>query len=137
MNVKRWLLASLAVLVVIAAFEFVINNVLLMGIYEQTASVWRPMPEIQSRIWLFWVVYIIFAPIFSFTYTKGYESAKSGLGQGLRFGLYIGLLLAPITSLGWYAVLPIPAMLAAYWFAGTLVECLAAGITVGLIYRSE
>lgn len=136
MNVKRWLFAGLAVLVVIAVFEFIINNVLLMGIYEQTASVWRPMPEIEKRIWLFWAVYLIFSPVFSFIYAKGYEAAKPGLGQGLRFGFYVGLLLAPVTSLGWYAVLPIPAMLAAYWFAGTLAECLAAGIAVGLIYRA-
>ena len=137
MNVKRWVLASLAVLVVIAVSEFVMNNVLLMGIYEQTASVWRPMPEIQSRIWLFWAVYLIFAPVFSFIYVKGYEPAKSGPGQGLRFGFYIGLLIAPLGSLGWYAVLPIPVSLALYWFAGTFVECLAAGIAVGLIYRTE
>lgn len=137
MNVKRWLLASLAVLVVIAVLEFVVNNVLLRGIYEQTASVWRPMPEIRSRIWLFWVVYLVFAPVFGFIYTQGYEPAKSGLAQGLRFGLYIGLLLAPVTSLGWYAVLPIPASLVAYWFVGTLVECLAAGAAAGLIYRTE
>lgn len=137
MNVKRWLFASIAALVVIAVFEYTINNILLMGIYEQTASVWRPMTEIQPRMWLFWVVYLIFAPVFSFIYAKGYEPAKSGPGQGLRFGFYIGLLLAPVTSLGWYAVLPIPALLAAYWFAGTFAECLAAGIAVGLVYRSE
>jgi len=137
MNIRRWLLASVAVLIVIAVLEFAINNFLLMGVYEQTASVWRPMPEIEKRMWLFWVVYLIFAPVFSFIYAQGYETGKSGFGQGLRFGFYVGLLLAPATSLGWYAVLPIPAMLALAWFAGTLVECLAAGIAVGLLYRAE
>ena len=41
MNVKRWLLASLAVFVVTAALDMFINSVLLTGLYHQTASVWR------------------------------------------------------------------------------------------------
>lgn len=94
MNVKRWLFASLAVLVVIAVVEMVLNNVLLAGLYQQTASVWRPMAEIERMMWLFWLGYLIFAPFFALIYTKGYEPAKPGLGQGLRYGLYMGVALS-------------------------------------------
>jgi len=39
MNTKRWLLASVAVLVVVAVLEFLIHGVLLSDLYRQTASV--------------------------------------------------------------------------------------------------
>ncbi len=136
MNIKRWLFASLAVLIVIAVLEMIINSVLLMGIYQQTASVWRPQEEIQRMMWLFWLGYLIFAPFFALIYTKGYEPNKPGLGQGLRYGLYMGVLLSAMQNLVWYAVLPIPGVLAFYWFLGGMVESIAAGVAVGLIYRA-
>lgn len=136
MNIKRWLFASLAVLVVIAALDMVINSVLLTGLYQQTASVWRPPEEMQRRMWLFGVGYLIFAPFFTLIYAKGYEPDKSGLGQGLRYGLYMGLVLSVMQNLIWYTVLPIPGVLAFYWFLGGMVESIAAGVAAGLIYRA-
>ena len=136
MNVKRWLFASLAVLVVIAAIEMVINGVLLTGLYQQTASVWRPPEEMRRMMWLFWLGYLIFAPFFTLIYAKGHEPAKSGLGQGLRYGLYMGLVLSVMQNLVWYAVLPIPGVLAFYWFLGGMVESIAAGVAAGLIYHA-
>lgn len=136
MNVKRWLFASLAVLVVFAALDMFINSVLLTGLYQQTASVWRTPEEMQRMMWLFGVGYLIFAPFFTLIYTKGHEPAKSGLGQGLRYGLYMGLVLSVMQNLIWYAVLPIPGVLAFYWFLGCMVQSIAAGAAAGLIYRA-
>lgn len=136
MNIKRWLLASLAVLIVFIVIDMIINNVLLADLYQQTASVWRPPQEMERMMWLFGVGYLIFSPFFALIYAKGHEPAKSGLGQGLRYGLYMGVLLSVLPSLVWYAVLPIPVVLAFYWFLGGMVECIAAGVAVGLIYKS-
>ena len=136
MNVKRWLFASLAVLVVIAALDMFINSVLLTDLYKQTASVWRPPQEMQQRMWLFFLGYLILAPLFTLIYAKGHEPAKSGLGQGLRYGLYMGLVLSVLPNLVWYTVLPIPGVLAFYWFLGGMVESVTAGVTAGLIYRA-
>ena len=49
MNTKRWLLASVAVFVVMAVLEFFIHGVLLSDMYRQTASVWRPEAEMLRR----------------------------------------------------------------------------------------
>ena len=104
MNTKRWLLASVAVFVVIMALEFVIHGVLLAGTYQQTASVWRPQAEMQRLMWIFWVGYLVFAPFFAFIYAKGYEKGKPGLGQGIRFGFYVGAMLSVMHSFGQYVV---------------------------------
>ena len=136
MNIKRWVQASIAVFGVIFVLEFVIHGILLKGIYEQTASVWRPTGEMRSLMWLMWVGYLIFAPVFVFIYAGGYEKEKGGLGQGIRFGLAMGLLTSATQSLGWYAVLPIPPVLAAAWFLAGMAESLAAGIVVGRMYQA-
>jgi hypothetical protein len=135
MNTKRWLLASVAVFVVIAVLEFVIHGMLLQGVYKQTASVWRPEAEMQRLFWIFWVGYLVFAPFFALIYAKGYEKGKPALGQGFRFGLYMGLMLSVLHSYAQYVILPIPLVIACYWFAATIVEFVAAGIAAGLVYH--
>jgi hypothetical protein len=136
MNVKRWLLASLAVLVVFVALEMLIHNVLLRDIYMQTASVWRPMEEMDKLMHFIFIGYLVFAPLFTLIYAKGYEKGKSGLAQGLRFGLYFGGALSVMGSFGWYPILPIPLTLAVSWFASILVTYVAAGAAAGAVYRS-
>ncbi|MEK7293497.1 MAG: hypothetical protein AAB049_00850 [Nitrospirota bacterium] len=135
MNTKRLALASLAVFVVFFVVDGVVNNVLLDDLYKQTASVWRPESEIQGNMWLMWLGTLILAPLFVLIYTKGYEANKPGLGQGVRFGLIVGVLLSAPQCLVWYAVLPIPAALAVWWFMTGMVESVAAGVAAGLIYR--
>jgi len=135
MNTKRWLLASVAVFVVLAALEFLIHGVLLSDLYRQTASVWRSEAEMQQMMWVFWVGILVFAPFFALIYVKGYEKAKPGLGQGFRYGLYVGVMLSVMHSFGWYVILPIPLALAFYWFLAILVEFIAAGVAAGLVYH--
>jgi hypothetical protein len=135
MNTKRWLLASVAVFVVLFVLEFIIHGVLLQGLYQQTAPVWRPMADMQRLMWIMWVGYLVFAAFFVFIYTKGYEKGKPGLGQGFRFGLYVGAMLSVLHGFGWYAILPIPLALSFYWFLAVLVESIAMGIAAGLVYR--
>jgi hypothetical protein len=135
MNIKRWLLASLAVLVVIGVVGFVTNEILLKDIYMQTASVWRPMPELMSMMWMMWIGHAIFALMFVLIYIKGYEKNKSGIGQGLRYGIYLGLLAAVAPQFIWYVVLPIPGILAVYWAVSGMVQAVLAGAAVGAIYK--
>ena len=135
MNTKRLALASLAVFGVFFVVDGVVNNVLLTDLYKQTASVWRPEREIMGNLWLMWLGTLILAPLFVLIYTKGYEANKPGLGQGVRYGLIVGVLLFAPQCLAWYAVLPIPAALAVWWFAAGMVESVVAGAATGMIYR--
>ncbi len=135
MKTKRFALASAAVFVVFAILEGIIHGVLLADIYQQTSSIWRPENDIQRNMWLMWLGYLIFAPAFVLIYSKGYEANKGGLPQGIRFGLITGMLLSASQSLGWYVVLPIPGVLAFWWFVTGMVEAVAAGAAVGVIYR--
>ncbi len=135
MNIRRWVVASVVVAVVIAVLEMFIHGVLLQSTYQRTASVWRPMSESQPMLPLMWFGYLIFAPFFVWIYAKGVEAGKSVLGQGVRFGLAFGIGLSAMSALIWYVVLPIPAMLGWSWFAAGVVVYLAAGVATALTYR--
>ena len=135
MNTKRWLLASVAVFVVLAVLDFIIHAVLLQGLYQQTASLWRPMADMQRLMGIFWAGYRVFAAFFVVIYSQGYEKDKPRLGQGFRFGLYVGAMLSVLHGFGWYVILPIPLALSVSWFVATLVESIAMGVAAGLVYH--
>lgn len=135
MNNKRWLQASAAVFVAMCFLEFIIHGLLLQNVYQQTPALWRSAPEMQGMMGLMWLGYAIFALFFTLIYTKGYEPQKPGVEQGLRFGLYVGLAIAPMQNLVFYVVLPISAALAFYWFLAAMLECVLLGGLAGLIYK--
>ncbi|MBI4353141.1 MAG: hypothetical protein HY593_04350 [Candidatus Omnitrophica bacterium] len=135
MNWKRALLTGAALSVVLIGLEFLIHWYLLMDIYVQTAGVWRPQAEMRPLTGYMLLGDILFAFFYAIIYAKGYETSKGSLGQGFRYGILMGLLIAPATSLMWYVVLPIPAILSVYWFLASFAEMLVLGTLAGLIYR--
>ena len=132
---KRFLKASIAAFVTISVLEFVIHGYFLKDLYRETMSIWRPEPEMKSMMGLMWLGYLIFAPLFVFIYSRGYETGKSKLAQGLRYGFWIGLLMGAMPTLIWYVVLPIPQALAISWFTFGVIESLVVGAVVGLTYQ--
>lgn len=137
MDTKRWLIAAIGAFAAIFVLDFVVHGVLLMGIYEQTASVWRPKAEANQMMWMMTLGQLLFGAALAWLYTKGYERSKAGLGQGLRFGIYAGLFLAAANNFVWYVVLPVPFALNLAWQASALVNCMVAGAVVGALYKPQ
>ena len=54
--------------------------------------------------------------------------------EGVRYGFYMGAIIAAGFGLGSYASFPIPHTLAIEWFFFTLVEYMIAGVVVALVY---
>ena len=132
MNMKRFQMATAAAFAVIFVLDMIVHMKLLSGLYAQTASVWRGT---ESKMWLMTLGQLCFAKVFTFIYTKGYESDKPGLGQGLRYGFLIGALVSISYVSVWYVVLPIPFKLTLCWVGSGMANGIAAGAVVGLIYR--
>lgn len=130
MNSKRYFLASFAVFVFIFIFEWVFHGMALKGLYEATASLWRPKEECVT--WAMFVAQVMFAFVFTFIFTKGYEG--KGIGEGTRYGILIGLLMIP-TNLIWYAVAPLPFELVVYWSIGGIIELVLCGAIAATVYK--
>jgi len=130
MNRKNFILATAAVFAFVFAYEFILHGHLLKGIYQETAHLWRAKEDYN-------IVFILlsqlgFSAMLVFIFTRNYEN--KGLKEGLRFGLYIGLLLAAI-EIGKFCYMPVPLWLVLTWAAGMLVKSIGAGAIASLIYK--
>jgi preprotein translocase subunit SecY len=85
-NTGRFATASIAAFVVIAVVEFIIHGVLLTGIYQQAASVFRQEAEFRRLFWLFYVGYLVFAVFFTFIYTRATRRAAEAWAKGCASG---------------------------------------------------
>jgi hypothetical protein len=135
MQFKKIITASIVIFVLFLVMDFVLHGILLRGLYAETASLWRA-PEAMGRLmWILWVVDVLIAFLVVWLYVKGLEAGKSWQGQGLRFGLVLGLLFSTPMGFSMYAMMPIPFSVALCWFLGAMAEFLIAGLTVAWLFR--
>jgi hypothetical protein len=137
MNTPRFLIASIAVVIMMAATEYFVHALCLQELYEGTAPLWRSLAEMNQKLWILWAVYLVMAPLFVLIYIKGYEANQPGVIQGVRYGLLLGLLFSVPMAFSSYVVMPIPFSLALGWFLGSLGEFILMGGVVGIIYRPK
>lgn len=132
MNVKRYVISVIAVFVFVFAYEFLVHGYLLKCIYEQTAELWRSHEE-HKMIFIL-LSYICFAAVAAYIFTCNYEG--KGIGEGARFGLYIGLLLGSV-EIGTYSYLPISLILMVSWVAAAILKGVGSGIVLSLTYKKR
>jgi hypothetical protein len=128
---KRMLLALVAVFITWSVLDFLIHGLLLQSTYEATASLWRPIEEMNMLLMYF--VTLVFTAAFVGIY--GFLVTPKSVMSGARFGLLFGLATGISMGFGSYTYIPIPLMLAWSWFIGTLIESVIAGVVAGLIIK--
>ena len=128
----RYIIACIVVWAFMFFFEGCFHGKILDPFYQATANLWRTPTDMQASF--HWLVagQMIFAFLFGYVFTKGYEN--KGVGEGARYGLLIGLILAP-ANMVMYAVQPLPVALVAAWCVGGVLELAAAGMILAAIYR--
>jgi hypothetical protein len=137
MNTKRFVAAIVAAFIFIFAFNWLWHGMLLMDTYKATPDLWRPMdhksgPTIHCLAMMLSQFFMAF--MLTFIFTRNYEN--KGTAEGIRYGLYMGLLLAAI-DLGKFAYMPVDFPLVTAWMLGSLLTALGTGLIVSWIYRKE
>jgi len=130
--VKRMTLAVVVVFIVWSILDFILHGLLLQSTYEATASLWRPMDQMNMP--LIYFVTLVFAACFVLIY--GLLVGQKSLASGLQFGALFGLATGISMGFGSYSYMPIPLTLAWSWFFGSWIEALAAGAIVGVMLKS-
>ncbi len=130
MNTKRYFLALLVTFIAVFIVDFITHGILLMDLYEKTAQLWRPQEEYLMPYML--ISQLTFTAVFVCIFTRNYEA--KGIGEGLRFGFYIGLLLATL-NIGVYSYMPIPFALMVAWIVASLAKGLIMGAVTSLVYK--
>lgn len=129
---KKFWIGCVAVFVVIAVWEAIVNLVFLSSTYQDPSmtQLWRPMPEMKFG--LLYIVYVFIAFFFTLIFSKGYEG--KGIMEGLRYGFYVGMLMGVPRGYAVYATMPITYALALQWFLYAVIGYIIAGIVVSLVF---
>lgn len=134
-KLKKYIIPALAVFVAITIFNIIFHGTLMGDLYLENSQLFRSQDEIQKGKAIMWLADLIYSFAFCYIYSKGHEKDKKGLTmQGIRFGLWITLLMLVPTTLVEYTVFPYPKTLELAWLGGYTVKTLLAGITVANVY---
>lgn len=130
---RSFLLGYVAVLVLAQVYGFLVHELMLGATYERLAAAFRPEAEMRSMMWIMLVGSAVSLLLFCYIFTKGYENR--GLGEGLRYGLLMGLFATIPYALDQYVVYPVTAFLTSMWLLSGLVMFALLGVVFSAIYR--
>lgn len=134
MDVKKLGLAILATYVFLLVTNYLIHAVWLMPVYLESLSSWRPLEDIVRKTWILWIGQLVFTAAFAYVYTRGLE-AKHWVGQGLRYGILMVLLVVIPATLNNYVAYRVRYPLALEWMAAGAAQMIVMGLIVAGIYR--
>jgi hypothetical protein len=127
MNKKFWI-AFIVVTVAMILTNFAIHVGLLGETYRSAEMSAMMRPEADQKTWIHILTAIIVSFFFTLIYVKGYEG--KGIGEGVRFGFYVGVLMSVPMAYDTYAAMSIPYSLALQWFIYGMIQYIILGIVV-------
>ena len=131
MNKKLWVAVGVA-FVGMYALDFVMHGLILKADHALSPELYRA-PELKHYLSSV-LGHLLFGFAFAWIYIKGVEPAKPAVGQGVRYGVAVGLLFHGYDALVTYGVQPITAVLAIKWLILGVIELAILGALVALAY---
>ncbi|RMF55358.1 MAG: hypothetical protein D6748_15250 [Calditrichaeota bacterium] len=128
---KKLLLATIAIFVAWEILDFVIHGVILQSTYASQPELWRSQEDMKMGL----MVFVVLVSALCFAYLYGAFVGNKSLATAVKFSLIFGIGTGIGMGYGTYSVQPIPYHMALVWFLGSVVECLVAGVLVGLIIK--
>lgn len=122
MDMKRFVLSTIVVFVLMFAYEFLVHGVLLMDAYQATASTWRAEAEMQTLLYWGTISQLVLSAAITLLYFRSNPECST------QFGALVGVIIG-ITQFGLYPYISIPLSLAGLWFVAAAIE----GIVIGFV----
>src|SRR5690606_14020513 len=132
---KTFWIGFIIVYIVWQVIGFVVHGIMLADTYANMWQVLRPQAEIESLTWVMFVSSALYLLLFCYIFTKGYEG--KGVGEGLRFGLLLGLFMSIPMAMDQFALYPISSNIAAIWFVSGVLSFIIVGAVFAVIYQSS
>ncbi len=133
MNAKRFVIAIVPVFVFALVWNGLVNTVILQEANLALSAFARPAEDRNIALALLLTAGIALAFVWTFRLWAREGSLEEGLVHGAVFALLAGLLV----DLNQYLVYPVPASLAAKWFAFGTVEFLVYGVIVSALFQRK
>ncbi|HEX9759704.1 MAG TPA: hypothetical protein VGA40_02230 [Candidatus Acidoferrales bacterium] len=139
MDIKKCILGTVVVFVVLAGMGFVIHEMLLAADYQAVQAehnTFREQEQAQSKMWIHFVGLFFFSSMFVYVYSKGVEN-KPWLQQGICYAAIVWVMVSAPAAMYQNVFYRVPASLAMKWMAASAVEMLVAGLVVAFIYKKQ
>lgn len=130
MNMKRFAFGATGAFVFVFLYEFLVHGILMMGLYEQTAHVWRPQAE--SNMGVMFLSQFLFGAAVAFFYPI--VGPDTECKKAIPFGVGLGLVMA-MPSIATYCYLPIPFAISLLWALIAFVKAVGSVYIVSRIYN--
>jgi hypothetical protein len=128
---RRSIVAGAIIFILWSIIDFVMHGIILGSAYAESASLWRPMAEMN--IWLIYLVTVVSVAVFTAIYALFVQDKK--VATALRYGLLFGVGAGFSMGYGSYAAMPISQIIAHTWFFGTLIKSALGGLVLGAIVK--
>ncbi|MDG1287638.1 MAG: hypothetical protein P8P30_08770 [Rickettsiales bacterium] len=129
---KGILLPTVAVFILISAYQYLFHGILMKPHYEATSALWRSAEEMALHLDFSYLMTALISLVLVMLYcchTKTKECGGKCSVTGIKFGISVGLLLG-LWDMQSYAWLPLETMtIPVAWLFGTVVM----GLFVGLL----
>jgi hypothetical protein len=129
---KQFWISVVVTFVLMLGFGFLVHGVLLAGDYGSLLGMFRSEADQQRHFPFMLCAHAIAALAFVWIYARGKE-AKPFLGQGLRYGLAMAAVMVVPKFLIYFAVQPIPHMVALKQIVFDTVAVVVMGVVVARV----
>lgn len=129
----RFWISVIVLFVVSMALGFVVHGMLLHGDYSRLPSLLRTQEDAQGYFLWMVLAHVLMAFGVTWIYRKGREPEKPFLGQGLRFGLAVAVLMTIPMYLIYYAVQPWPGAVVCKQIVYDVIGILIIGVIAAAI----
>lgn len=132
MGARFWI-SVVVIFVVSMLIGFVVHGFVLHDDYAQLPNLMRTEADAQGHFGYMILAHVSMALGFTWIYRKGREAGKPAIGQGLRFGAAVAVLMCIPMYLIYYAVQPWPGVVIVKQIVYDVIGMLVLGVVVALV----
>ena len=129
----RFWISVVVIFVVSMLIGFAVHGVVLHDDYAQLPNLMRTEADAQGHFGYMILAHVCMALGFTWIYRKGREAGKPAIGQGLRFGAAVAVLMCIPMYLIYYAVQPWPGVVIVKQIVYDVIGMLLLGVVVALV----
>lgn len=129
----RFWISVLVIFVVSMLIGFVVHGFILEGDYAQLPNLMRTKVDAEAHFGWMILAHVSMAIGFTWIYRQGREAGKPAIGQGLRFGAAVAVLMCIPMYLIYYSVQPWPGIVIVKQIVYDVIGMLLIGVVVALV----
>jgi len=131
---KKYLVASIVVFVVIYLLDILVHGYLLKDLYAKYFRMFLSQKVMMARMPYMLGGQALYALLLVLLYSQGY-TGKGSVMEGLRFGIYLGLLISLPCALSSYSWSVYPTALIIKWGVYGFLQTVVYGGVIGATYK--